>query len=408
MRHVDYADPVSGREEEDDMPAQDTPFVLRVAAGAGSPAGQEEHALVGYRIPYLPEGPSRPQLAALPEPEQVRDALASQARAVVSLAPFKQGAATLRYFVWPERATIEIVLLVRASAPAGKAAESATRMAQALTAQLAQMRIPTDPITGESPLREALAPAAQTAMVEIRQREDVVPLKLGAAYIVSPWQAAMTTWLSALGAFMSQPSPFVVSAHLEPTQLWPQERKGFAQAASVAGEAADLSYGGLSAQYHVTDPQAAMVAQLYTDYLLRLGDPLLAVVQVASRDVAVARTVAQVLGPEITGIVPVRSAEASRDLPCGYDVVVPQTGAEAAAAWHTMSMLQLAIWGASQAKPEQQRLRFLVDASAASGAFRFPLALRGSLPGISTSRPAGDDGGNSQIKRDIQGMPPRA
>ncbi len=396
------------------MTSQGRPAALSVSTPQNP---QYEHVLLGYRIPFLPQGPARPELATLSEAEQARDALSTQARLISALAAYPQAAVTLRYFVHPERASgesaINLVLLVRASAEAGKARAVALTVGERLQALLAQARVTADPMTDEAHLRAQLAPTGLRAVCEIRQREDVVPLRVGDAYAVSPWSPTMSTWLPALNMFLSQNAPFVVNVHLEPTQLTADERSAFAQAAHRAGVASDLRFEEVGVHYSAADPQAAVVAELYNRAQRLASEPFLIVAQVASPDATVAHEVARSFAPEITRDVPVRASRAPDPLPCGYSVVAPRTEAEGAAAWHTLTMLSLTPWGATPATPAQERLRFLVDAAGAACAFRFPLALRGGLPGINTSRPAGTGGATQsstqggEIARNIEGVPPR-
>ncbi|MFX1355110.1 MAG: ATP-binding protein, partial [Promethearchaeota archaeon] len=145
------------------------------------------------------------------------------------------------------------------------------------------------------------------------------------------------------------------------------------------------TFDGLAYRGRLADPQAKLVARLYTDYLQRLTDPFLLVVQVASPDHMAVRAVAQTVGTEITETTGI--AEATQEgtrLPTGFDLVTPESMSDLGAACHTLRTLQLFPWGKSEASPGKERLRYLVDARTASAAFRFPVPIRGGVPGVRT------------------------
>jgi len=228
-----------------------------------------------------------------------------------------------------------------------------------------------------------LSPFAQPALLEIRQRETVVALTMGDAYVVYPFRPTLSTWIPTFSTLLAQRAPCVVNIYLEPTRLYAEEQQSFQQAASIAATLADFNFQGLAYQGRIADPQARIVGQLYSNYLHRLTDPFLLVAQIASPDPMTARAVAQTLGAEITETSDLGNAN-NAPLPSGFDVVAPRAADEYQAALRAFAALDLQPWGVSEASPGKERLRYLVDARAASAAFRFPIAVRGGIPGVKT------------------------
>ena len=113
------------------------------------------------------------------------------------------------------------------------------------------------------------------------------------------------------------------------------------------------------------DPVARIVAQMYTDYLKRLGaaTPFLLTVQVGSLDPVIARNVAQALANELSEAhASTEAAQGGTSLPSGSDLVIPHDRSDLQTAWQTLTTLDLHPWGLSEATEGKERLRYLVDA----------------------------------------------
>jgi hypothetical protein len=157
----------------------------------------------------------------------------------------------------------------------------------------------------------------------------------------------------------------------------------------LAETLSDWTFEGLAYRGRLADPVAQVVARIYTDYLQRLTAPFLLTVQVGSSDPMIARNVAQALAAELTETRTFAdAAQGSASLPSGFDLVMPESHADLQLAWRTLTALDLYSWGCSEASEGKERLRYLADAHTASAAFRFPVPIRGGIPGVRTRQPA--------------------
>ncbi|HEV7126672.1 MAG TPA: toll/interleukin-1 receptor domain-containing protein [Ktedonobacterales bacterium] len=363
------------------MADQVAPYLLRQTTAA--PAGPVERVWCAYRIPFLPDFVSSRGTTGQTERDLLGWALGNQAGIIGALARWKEQAFAIRFLFRPERSTIEMALVLRAVAPAGQGAPLAMALGHEVTQLLAGAGIALVPVTTDGDLRALLDPPGHVYITEVRQREDLVPLRMGDAYVVYPFQPPMSSWLTLFESLMRQPAPCAINVHLQPTRLAPEEQTNFEQAASLARGLEHLQHQG-----DLADPQAAVVGGLYADYLRRLTDPLLLVTQVASPDAQVAHMIARMLVPELSHSMELRAAQANGQLPHGAEVVTPRTPPEAAAAHATLAFLEPQFWGATAALPAQHRLRFLTDAPTATAAFRFPVATRDAIPGVALRAPA--------------------
>jgi hypothetical protein len=126
-----------------------------------------------------------------------------------------------------------------------------------------------------------------------------------------------------------------------------------------------------------------LVGRIYGAYRKSLDEPFILAAQIASTDANTAWTVARSVGAAITA-----STDHSHDdgreraLPSQASVMAPQNDAELAAARRTFTTLVHSPWGPSQATPGKERFPYLVGAQGAAAAFRFPVSVRGGVPGI--------------------------
>lgn len=350
---------------------------------------QLDRTLFGYRVPILPGFLASSNLAGASERERLAEVLARQVGLVTRLGSWTDMGIALRYLVRPEQGRIEVAVLGRALAPLGQGGDLAARLAADLAASLAVLELTPEPVSTESELTELLEPFAEPNVVEVRQREDEIRLPgIARAYIVYPFDSSTGTWLGLCTALMQQSAPCMVSVYLQPTRLHERERATFETIVTLANRLTDFQYQGLAGITRFAMPEAAFVARLHTEYPRRLAAPFLVSVQVASPDPASARAVAQALGAEISA----NAAPASPDLdpnrlPGGFELAEPRDPNERQLARRTLHRLDFQRWGADRVSPGKERLRHLVDARSASAVFRFPIALRGGIPGIRVRQP---------------------
>lgn len=377
------------------MSTEPAPYLLRLSAPTLA-AGYEQ-VLFAYRVPFLPDFVSARGITGQTEHELLSWALETQAGIIGALANWHEHAFVLRYLFQPERPTIEIALLLRAVAPAGQGGQVAGALGRTLVPLFGGAGMALKPVTDDAALRAFLDPPGHTYFSEIRQHEELAPMLDADAYVVCPFRPPATPWTTIFESLMRQPAPCALSIHLQPTRLTADERTAFEQAASQARGAEHFQFSGYRTAINQTDAMATVVGGLYTDYLRRLAAPYLLVTQVASPHPQVSGMLAGMLTREMTQQVDLRAAQAQGQLPCGADIVTPQTPQDAVAAHTTFAYLDPQLWGPTQARPAQWRLRFLTDAHTAAAAFRFPVATRGPIPGVKMRAPAQTGQGAGKI-----------
>jgi len=345
-----------------------------------------EHSVIfGYRLPYLPDFLEDHTLVGERKSEKVEEVLARQSQFIEALWQWQSAAFSLRFLYRPDRSALTLALLARVSTRP----EHRQRAGQELAAHLQRLanayHLPVQPIERESELNYLRQPFSRPRIVELRQHEDVVPLTWlgGDAYVVYPLTRPWGSFLLPFLTLSHYTEPVLINLHLQPTQLSVQESQDVARAAGIAQTAGDWQkqdYGRQQSRRFM-DPQAQLVAQIYTDNLRRLARPFMVVAQVASPDAVAAMTVAQSLAAAATAR---PSAEqSSSQLPVtSLDTLWPTQQEDVQAAQRTMSQLVLTPWGKSSASPGKERLRYLTDARGATCLFRFPISVQGGIPGI--------------------------
>jgi hypothetical protein len=342
--------------------------------------------LFGLRIPHLPDLMASPHLAGANEREKLVEIRQRQVAFITSLGKWKQAAFSVRFIRRPTMGDVEIFILAMGLGPAKAGRDLGAQIAGDISQLLRSLDYPVETITSEAALVSALDPVPNAFIAEVRQREELASMIRGTAYVVYPYrQSPLATWLNLFQVLASQNEPCALNVHLQPTHLHDHESKFFSAAAQFAASLSEENFQGLITQVHLSDPVARGVAALYTDYLRRLREPYLLTAQAVAHDPHVARNLAQILAAELTEIHALdESGVDESHLPSGFDLAIPQSEADLNAARQTLTTLDFALWGRTEANESQVRLRFLVDAKTASAAFRFPVALRGGVPGIKT------------------------
>ncbi len=349
-------------------------------------------ATFGFRLPYLPDFLEDHTLVGERRAEKVEEVLARQVQFIETLWRWRNTAFSLRYLYEPGAATLQVALLARI---AGRP-QTSRRAGQELAANLLRLgqafSLPLQPIEHQNELLHLLDPFDQAAIVELRQRDDVVPLTWlnSDAYVVYPLGQPAGSFLPPFQSLAHYADPILINLHIQPTQLSGQETQALAEAASIAQTASDWQRQGYSPQHsgRFVDPQAQLVAQAYSGYLRRLSQPFLVVAQVVSPNPVASMSLAQSLAVAAT----VRPAgqNTGNELPPALDCLPALHPDDAQRARQTLSELNLAIWGNHRATPGKERFRYLVDARGAAALFRFPIAVQGGIPGIVVRQAAPD------------------
>ncbi|NOX62594.1 MAG: ATP-binding protein, partial [Chloroflexi bacterium] len=336
-------------------------------------------------MPHLPDFLEDHTLVGERKAEKVAEILQRQVQFIESLWRWQNAAFSLRYIYHPERVTLQVALLARVKAKQEHRERAAQDLANHLHRLAHAFGLPFRPVTEASELHRLLSPFSQPAIIELRQHEEVVRFTWLAAdaYVVYPLRRASGSFLAPFLSLGQYDAPILINLHIQPTQLSAQESQGMAHAAGAAQTAADMHRQRYDVQQSMryVDPQAQLVAQIYSENLRRFHRPFLTVAQVASLNPVAAMTVAQSLVAAITA----RDPDDGRDLnspPAIMDAIPALRKPEAQAAQRTLHELTLAVWGAEMASEGKERYRYLTDARGAACLFRFPISVQGGIPGI--------------------------
>lgn len=340
-----------------------------------------------FRIPFLPDVTASPDYVSQNDEKRVAEILQNQIRFVQGLSKWKGMAFSLRYYWRPSHGKVEIALVGKVIA-SPKRAEFVTReTVMDIYVALRNLDFPVEAVANERDLRKLINPHPEHSLVmEVRQREEVAMMYAGEAYVIYPYSFPSTTWISAFRALTNQEESCCISIHLQPTSLYQFERDQLADAASIAATYSEFRQQRLSRPDEIIrDPTAQIVARVYSGLLERLTNPYLVVMQVVSPNHMTARGVAQMFANEATGR-PLTEDTIARGstLNDNFDLVIPSNPDEVWAAHQTLGTLDLHPWGGIDPTPGKERLRYLADANAATCVFRFPIPLRGGIPGIQT------------------------
>ena len=355
---------------------------------------REEASLFGYRLPYLPDFLADHTLLGETPPARLEEVLQRFQRLVTALRRQRGTAFSLRMLARPDAGAVDLFLLGRVRSPRGDSARTAAEVAGSLAsllniysipfARLDSAPSPNEPVS----LGLALAPFGQNVspyLVEVRQREALVPLTTmnGDAYVIHPYLGPSGSGLELFETLLRQPAPTLLSVYLEPTEVTDAEYAALAEAAQRAQTYSDveLKVYSDSAIRRQRDPGAELTARLYSAYLKSLTEPFLLVAQAASTDPSAAWAAARAFASGVTAQGE-RAVEAERDLPSGAEPVMPVSPEEYRRCLWSLSYLSWIQRAELKATPGKERLPYLVGARAAAAAFRFPVSVKGGVPGV--------------------------
>lgn len=346
-----------------------------------STSASGEQAIFGFRFDTLPDWLSAPEVMGQNEVDKLAWALRNWQQFVANFWKWKGVALALRFLSWPDQGAIEAALLARVRLPT-QAQQVAAALAADLQAQLAALRLEPLPLTTAAALAAARRPASLACLLEVRQHERLVRLNLGDAYLVYPLPAPTGDFRLVFETLLRTSQPTLLSLYLEPTELMSTEHDSLAQAASIAGSLADFQYSGQHYQGRWQDPQAALVGQVYTEFIRRLGQPFICAAHVAGANPPDAWAVARALASALAVEPPPSPAASARPASVQSDVIQANDPLQRQALSAALTDLTLSRWGQSQATPGKERLPYLADAAGAAALVRFPIAGRGGAPGL--------------------------
>jgi hypothetical protein len=255
---------------------------------------------------------------------------------------------------------------------------------------------------------------ARADIWEIRRRESLVNLEtwrprsaLGFAvnggnstaatesqsvYFVHQFLPNPTSMARLLRSMLLHETPLAYQAALSPVELTAIEKAQLNAAISWCEQAAarkprmdrDETAAAVEASLHQTDA----LAWGFIEQLLRLQDAPFHMQVTLSSPFRLPRSLVEAAGVEITRPVMNRLVSSGRATSPvelqggGYDVVRPSSASEKKMAAANLRFLELAPWGSTLAPKGCERLRYLVDASEAAAAFRFPVATEDGVLGL--------------------------
>lgn len=373
------------------------PLLLPVGWPAGLLAASNptpvpaERALLGWRLPALPDFLHDHTLTAADDTGRLAEVLGRMVALVANLWKWQNCAFSLRLRARPQSGAVELALLLRVRARPGAARPMAVAVGQDVVAQWQGLGLTLEALD-QAGLQGFLSPFANVTLVELRQHEEVVHLSVGDAYVVHPFWAPAGDFTALFDAMLRQPAPTLVNLYLEPTRLLPGEAEGMAEAANVAQTLGQFQFHGHFYRGTFRDPQAELVGRLYAANLKRLAEPFLVAAQVAGPHLPANLAVARALGTAIVPPGPAQPVAAAAvqapaggqesALPAGFDLLKPASPAGQQAATRLLEALSLAPWGPGRATPGKERLRYLADARGATALFRLPVSVRGGVPGV--------------------------
>jgi len=365
--------------------------------------------LFGYALLYLPDFLGDHTLLSQTDSEKLAEVLGRFERFAAGLRKYRGVAYSLRFISYPQQGAIRVYLLGRLMA-ADDGPQAATLAEQARTDLgvhltsfgFAHLPLQTQPYRDQITRLEMVSIGqvrqpfgSPFAIAELRQHEALTLLMTvnKEAFTIHPYWGAAGVCLEPFEILLRQQAPVALSIHLEPSEVTQSEADALDEAAHIAQTLADAdvkTYSDTSVRRR-RDPGAELVGKLYSAYHKSLVEPFMAFVQVASPDPNAAWTVARSYASAVVARNqhdPAQAAE--RDLPSQADIVLPRDGDELASARLAFENLQYRPWGPTQASPGKERFPYLMGARGASTIFRFPVSVRGGVPGIIVRQQAPD------------------
>jgi hypothetical protein len=357
-------------------------------------------ALFGYHLSHLPDFLADHTLIGERPAERIGEFLERWVQFVGWLWKWRGSAFALRFVADPVKGEIRVALLGRIMGGSGTAPSGAA-LAEDLARLLAAFGLPAEPL-GHAELLAQLRPFGNDNVViaEIRQHEENLAFPLlgnQRGYVIHPYTSPGGSLLAPFETLLRQSAPAAVSLYLEPTELAETERAALERAAA---KAETMKEHTSTADYlpqemrnmRIADPQMALAARLYAAILKRLAEPFVVVAQIASPDPTTAVTVARAFARAFTHEQSLEKLNAGEALPSSADVVTPPDAPSTAIARFAFENLLYQPWGPTHStnSPGMERLRFLADARGAAVAWRFPVNVRGGVPGIAVRQPPPD------------------
>jgi hypothetical protein len=358
--------------------AASTPYVFQVDV-----PGPSWHAVIGGRIPFIPDF-TRVATSETERRQIAIERLNQQISFIQTVCGHKQTSLALRFISRPQSRQIGLALFAKCVAESGDGAEQAVRQAWRTVEHSFPYGYPLETFAKPSEFADYFQPFRYEHVVEIRRPEALLGQ---GAYVVYPLAWGYQAMVQLCTALVRAGGHYLVSVLLRPTHLLDFEREGLNWMASRLREAADQQFQGFSATQRVVDEEARVAADLYTNMLRELSEPIVLKIHMVGSE-PIPEGLVSTLGTEITR--PSESVVTQQEhqtlleqhLSRFYEAVYPQSESERLIARREVYLLETYPWGETLAPEPLQRVRYLVDSRHANCAFRLPIASSDRIDGV--------------------------
>ena len=362
------------------------PFVHHITF----PDGAESDALLGFSLPFLPDMLTSHWLTGSDERERLHEALRLQVRLVNGLWNSGITAWDLRFVATGDIPGISIGLLCRLRQPKQLEMRRFREYCLASSRRIQQMfadyGYELEPLVDERSLLRYLEPFRFQSIAEVRKYEEVLIAEDAYTeyefFVTYPWHWAIQNRLRLFKALLQRQSNCLVSIYLEPTQLNPQEQSHLNHATSMQMRYLLMRCG----------PNGQTIYNVYQDYARSLRQPYLLRISLVAATLQTLQQVGSIFLDELNAPQPLepierallRELNSSQTSGTGPVLEYPKSSQEWQSACRCIYNLEWFPWGINRGMdlPGTARLRYLVDDSAASMAFRLPVAGYNDLPGV--------------------------
>ena len=207
------------------------------------------------------------------------------------------------------------------------------------------------------------------------------PVERDHPLVIFPWAGPDGPFLGPMESLLSQPVPVAITVLLEPTTLRPHELDWLTVMSQLSKTRSETNLQSLAqgASQRIADPTATLAARLYSDAFARLmAAAFRCTAYTAASDGR--QDLAHSLANSLRGLafVPITKSKGDSEaaLPSGADITVVDAQVP-----HLAEQLD-ALRFVTSAAVDLSRVPDLVDARSAATMFRFPVSVRGGVPGI--------------------------
>lgn len=338
--------------------------------------------------PFLPDILTSRWITGSSEQERLQQALRLQQRLINALWSSGITAWDLRFVGTEELPGVTIGLLCRLHCPSQIAPtqfrDYCLDRAKQMQQLFADFGYELLPLVDEAALTRYLVPFPFQAVAEIRRHEELLVIEdvynEYEVYVTYPWHWTPQTRLRLFEALLHRQGNCLVSIHLEPTQLNPQEQTHLNHAVSIQVR---------NLLWH-SGPQGETIYNIYQDYVRSLRQPYLLRTSLAASSPQTVQQVGRMFQDELDAPLEARQRaflhefSSAQTSGTGPTLVFPQNQQEWHLACRSIYNLEWLPWGSNYGMglPGTARLRYLVDDVAASMAFRLPVVRSSDIPGV--------------------------